>query len=387
MTGWLSGLGQRVAASPEGPLTSALHRLLFSTQFTDRRARRLLILYQPNRISYASVYPFLHYAEDYALEFDAEVRLFPVETALTHGLPQRLRAPTHVLAQAWLTDPPEKHAALAGLLMSLPAGTIKAFSDTFANADIRLAAVLPNLDLYFKKSLFVDTSEFLRPRYGHTNLTEYYGRLYDLEDETTDWHVPASALGKLRLAPNFLTDPGLLRLFVGSSSVPDLSGRQIDLHARLGGVEKSGWYGEMRRHAFRAVEALDDLTVATGTGVSRKAFMDELRQSKICFSPFGYGELCWRDIEAIAAGAVLLKPDMSHLCTAPDLYRDGETYVACRWDFSDVRHKVHALLSDDERRTDIATRAWKDARSYLVDAGPVRQYSDLFTAGAQSPPK
>ena len=383
MTNWLPRtLNRRVATSPQGRLMRHLHPLLFGRPFSGRRARRLLILYQPNRISYASVYPFLHYADAFVARFDAEIRFFPVETALRGGLPAAFRNPTHVLAQAWLTDPPEKHAALARLLDSLPDETVRAFSDTFANADIRLAAVLPGLDLYFKKSIFVDQAAFLRPTYGHTNLTDYYGRLYGLDHRVTDWQVPAEALPKLRLAPNFLTDPGLLHRFLDSPTVPELSGRAIDLHARLGGTEKPGWYGEMRRKADATVRALGDLTVVTGTGISQRDFNAEMRRSRICFSPFGYGELCWRDVEAIAAGAVLLKPDMSHLRTAPDLFRDGETYVACRWDLSNVEEKVRALLEDDARRISIASKAWHVAHDYLSKNGPVDTYADLFASRA-----
>jgi hypothetical protein len=371
-------LFQGIATSPNGRMSRYLHRLIFGRGFSGDRPNQLLVLFLPDRIPYASAYPFLWYAESFAEKFDAEIRFFPVEEAVAHGLPPGLRHPTHVLAQASLLAPPEKHLALARFLGTMPEGTVKAFSDTYANADIRLSSALPDIDLYFKKSLFVDRHEFLRPTYGHTNLTEYYGRLYGIEDQITDWRIPENVLGKLRLAPNFLTDPRLLHTLLDSRGLPPLTGRTIDLHSRLGGTDRSGWYGEMRRHASRVAEGLAGVTVASGADVDRRAFMSELRRSKICFSPFGYGELCWRDIEAIAAGAVLLKPDMSHLSTAPDLFRNDETYVACRWDFSDVAEMVRDLIDNEERRKRIATAAWKTARDYLVNDGPVLTYGGIF---------
>jgi hypothetical protein len=143
-------------------------------------------------------------------------------------------------------------------------------------------------------------------------------------------------------------------------------------------MDRQNWYGEMRRQAAGAVEAIKGVRIATGTGISQSVFMDELRQSRICFSPFGYGELCWRDVEAIAAGAVLLKPDMSHLRSTPDLYRDDETYVACRWDFADLKDKVAALLADEDRQHRIATQARAVACDYLRQDGPVSTYGALF---------
>ena len=71
--------------------------------------------------------------------------------------------------------------------------------------------------------------------------------------------------------------------------------------------------------------------------IAQMRFLEEMRQSKLCWSPFGYGELCWRDIEAYMTGAVLIKPDVSHLGSLPDLYRPHETYLPVRWDFPTSR--------------------------------------------------
>jgi hypothetical protein len=381
----LSPLRRIVAAKPDHRFTRPLHRRLFGQPFRGKTAHQLLILFEPNRISYTSIYPFIAYAEEFLSRYDAEIRLLPVQAALAEGLPRGLATPTHVLAQSWLTDPPERQAALARLLDSLPPATVTAYMDSFANNDIRLAARFPDIDLYFKKSLFADPQLFLRPTVGHTNLSEYYGSLYGLTEEKTDWAVPEAALAKLRIAPNFLTDPTLMAALLDAPGAEAPAERDIDLHARLGGIGADGWYGAMRRHAETTVDALSGLRIVTGTGVDRKAFMQEMRRARACFSPFGYGELCWRDIEAIAAGTALVKPDMSHLKTEPDLYHDGETYIACRWDFSDLEDKVTALLADEVERARIARNALRVARDYLNRKGPVRTYGALFSPDAPGP--
>jgi len=366
------------AASRRIRRIQGLHRLIFGRRFRQNTARRLLILFEPNRISYASVFPFLTYAEAFRARYDVEIRCLPVEQALQRGIPEGLSSATHVLAQTWLTDPRHRHEQLEQLMLSLNPGVTSAYLDTFANCDIRWAGVFESTAFYYKKSLFTDLSEFSRSTFGHTNLTEYYGRLYGLENEMMDWGVPSSALLKLRLAPNFLTDPDLsAALLAEPRRAPPQ--KDIDLHARIGGTSADSWYGEMRRHAARVVDELDGLRVAKGIGVSRRVFGQELLRSKACFSPFGYGELCWRDIEAIAAGAVLIKPDMSHLRTEPDLYRDGETYIACRWDFADFSEKLRKILADEERRLYLTKNARRIAQTYLEMSGPVSTYAELFS--------
>ena len=198
-----------VAAAPEKRRHRALHRLLFGRRFFGDTACRLLILFEPNRISYASVFPFLDYAQEFRARYDVDIRCMPVEDALQRGIPDGLSTATHVLAQTWLTDPKNRHEKLERLLAELPDSVTKAYLDSFANNDLRWGGIFESTALYYKKSVFTDLSQFTRPTYGHTNLTEYYGRLYGLEDETTDWGVPPSVLSKLRLAPNFLTDPDL----------------------------------------------------------------------------------------------------------------------------------------------------------------------------------
>ena len=373
---WMPAPLRLIAGNPEKRSRRALHSALFGRRFGRAGRNRLLILYEPNRISYASVYPFLFYSRAIARRFDAEVRLLPTQRALDAGIPARLDGATHVLAQTWLTDPTERHQRLAGLLAELSTGCRTAYLDSAANADIRLAAVFRDVDLYFKKSLFADRAAHLRETCGDTNLTEHYGRLHARPQPRSAWGVPADILPKLRLAPNFLTAPYLAHGFLARAEPPG-GPRPIDLHARLGGTGADSWYGAMRRAAVAAAESTG-LRRVTGTGIGRAAFMAELEASKMCFSPFGYGELCWRDIEAILAGAVLLKPDMRHLDTRPDLYRDGETYVALRWDFADLAEKAAMLLADPDLRDAIARNAYAAARDYLLTDGPVADYAPLF---------
>lgn len=375
----MSYFGNLVAKYGDKERLSPIMRFFHGGAFSPNAAQKVLVLYEMNRISYTEIYPFVHYAQSFADRFNAEFRFVPTQEALA-GIKRHHLDATHVLAQTWLTDPPERLDTLRERLNAFPSDTRKVYLDSFANSDIRFARHLPEFDLYYKKSILADDQDMLRPTHGHTTLTEYYGRLYGIDQTETDWQVPPAFLDRLRLAPNFLTGPGLLDGFLGTP--PPDAGRDIDVHARLGGLGQDSWYGEMRRQAAAKIDALDGLTTAVGSGVSQKAFWDELRRSKICFSPFGYGEICWRDIEAFMTGSVLLKPDMSHLRTEPDLFRDDETYVSIAWDFSDLEDKVRALLDDEDRRRRIARTAWDDAVRYLTNDGPVQSYASIFDGRA-----
>lgn len=99
----------------------------------------------------------------------------------------------------------------------------------------------------------------------------------------------------------------------------------------------------------------DKYRIARGQTLSFESFMQEIFNSKVVISPFGYGEICYRDFEGFAAGACLLKPDMSHLETWPDFYQANSTYIPYKWDFSDFLEKAEDAVSGNTSRA-IAAR-------------------------------
>jgi spore maturation protein CgeB len=106
-----------------------------------------------------------------------------------------------------------------------------------------------------------------------------------------------------------------------------------------------------------------------GQRVTPDVYYQEMRSSRICVSPFGYGELCWRDFEAVLCGCLLVKPDVSHLRTEPDIFIPGETYVPIRWDFSDLAEVCARYLADGEARNRIAARAYQVLSDYYRRSG------------------
>ncbi len=91
-----------------------------------------------------------------------------------------------------------------------------------------------------------------------------------------------------------------------------------------------------------------------GGKISMKDYFNEMHQTLITPSPFGMGEICYRDFEAFLCGSLLLKPNMDHLETWPDLFIDGVTYVSHKWDFSDFQEKLQDIILNPEKYEPIA---------------------------------
>jgi len=124
---------------------------------------------------------------------------------------------------------------------------------------------------------------------------------------------------------------------------------------------------ETRRQLMK-LAADGEYSVVCGGKIPYRQYREEMGRTLIVPSPFGLGEVCYRDFECFLAGATLFKPDMSHLETWPNYYEDGITYVSHAWDFSDFQSKLTELLDCPAMRQRIA-QAGQDR--YLNSLSPV----------------
>lgn len=238
-----------------------------------------------------------------------------------------------------------------------------AFMDWFAPLHLHPAAeVEPFIDIYIKKQVFRDFKEFQRPVVGDTNLSDYYGRGHQLDYPVFTPNVPPSIEGKLRLWSNFGLSPQMVDLFM--SPLPSLDDRRIDLHARLA-VNGEPWYKAMRQEAKDAVDKLSGINIAQHGRVRRDQFFAELASSKLCFSPFGYGEICWRDYEAFATGSLLIKPSVEHISVEPNIFSPGSTYISTSWDLKELEETIKRYLKDKRARQAVARNAHNEFREWI----------------------
>ena len=95
---------------------------------------------------------------------------------------------------------------------------------------------------------------------------------------------------------------------------------------------------EHRIAAYQAAHDYPDRTIAhRDRNMAIGIYYGSMRESRTVLSPWGWGETCYRDFGAMAAGAVLIKPDMGHVATWPeDTFVAGETYLPCEPMFEDA---------------------------------------------------
>lgn len=354
---------------------SRWRRRIDSLQALPKDANFVAISCSHETLAQTQIFPFHLYADELRERYGAVFREIDADDFERTRAKQVHKQVKWVAFQTWfdLSDD-ELAARVEAIRTTFPAAEI-VYLDFFAPLDLRYARVLaPLVKAYVKKQTFRDLARYTASTVGDTNLTDYYGRRYGIKLPVTQHELPAGFEEKLTIGPNFCVSPYMLDRFGGE--LPQ-GPRDIDVHARITsrGVD---WYNKMREEARSAALSLPGVvTVATGQ-VPRDEFLAELRRSKICFSPFGYGEVCWRDYEAIFSGCLLLKPHMGHVRLSPAIFVANETYVPLEWDCSDYAEKVTHYLADDKARLEITTHAFEVVQEYIRSGAALDELRPIF---------
>ena len=278
------------------------------------------------------------------------------------------------------------------------------YLDSFDSSASPFFGILPFVDVYVKKQMLRELDDYRSDLAGGYAFTDFLANTQnlDLHGWTFGSPLPASGREKLVLGWNVgvadrFADP---LLHIGPARLKWLPlpiRRDIDVSCRvsLGSAaegEPGDWYRLHRRTAVEQVRTLAPEFKVVGEGYGKGPagkvppwrYRLELRRSKLCLSPFGYGEVCYRDFEAALAGCLLVKPGMGHLRTAPDLYEDGETYAAVKWELSDLPDVCrHYLRNPQERRRIVRAARERYVRYFRDRAFLDALYLILTTAGAR----
>ena len=112
-------------------------------------------------------------------------------------------------------------------------------------------------------------------------------------------------------------------------------------------VCQTDYYDPHRKNLFETLG--DKYKVAgliDGQRIPQEEYYRKMYESKIIMAPLGYGEMAPRDIEATMFGSILMKPDVSYINSKPFVYEDGKTYIACKYDWSNLEEKIDYVLSN-----------------------------------------
>ena len=146
------------------------------------------------------------------------------------------------------------------------------------------------------------------------------------------------------------------------------------------GLNQAIHYNRFRQNLFDNLSnKFNIVKLENGIRLPLNEYYNRMSNSKIILAPFGFGEIAPRDLEATMFGSVLIKPDMSHLETFPNLYIPYKTYVPCKHDFSDLNEKIDYVLSDFNNLQSFYVENMRRRYTEVYDLNKlVLHYYDLF---------
>ncbi|MHC4811440.1 MAG: glycosyltransferase family protein [Planctomycetota bacterium] len=363
------------------------------TLFSDRRLRpvRTLVLHRPvtrgNVLGHLAA-PLVHTAQSP----DCRLPLTLLETSSDESRLRRIaetRPDVVVDFRDWW-EPCDRIAEFIDRVREASPHSAYVLMDGADQAVSRHLPLIEHVDVYAKGQILADPAEYATDHLGGSPFTDFIARSLGIDLE--GWHFGARVDGAVAARMHLSWNIGTLRrgshLAAAMARMPGRSRRPIGLHLRIGrGGE--GWYERLRdwsTSTAAAAAAATGVRTTETAPITRRRYLAELAASRIVFSPFGWGELCFRDFEAASFGAVLLKPDVGHLRTRPNIFEPMRTYVPVRWDLADLGERIAWIESHPDEADSIARRATTRLRDWFRGGHAVHAVEELVVRASSARP-
>lgn len=253
--------------------------------------------------------------------------------------------------------------------------------------------VLPYVDVYLKNQILSDKKNYLKKYYGARIYSDFMHHHFNIEDTDPDeehlnyipqqnlldkvscgWNSGLAYFGKRRSMQNyfFTKYPATLKLFNTAWVKPDHN-KSIAISCRLGTQYNRATIARSRQMIISQLQSI----IPTNK-LSHRAYYKELKQSIAALCPFGLGEISLRDFEVVINGVAMIKQDMSHVETWPNLWIKESTYLDFKWDLNDLSEKVQFAIDNPLKMRDYAYAAQNIYKELLVSKEAAQIFCKRF---------
>ncbi len=234
--------------------------------------------------------------------------------------------------------------------------------------------VLPYVKKYIKKQLYTDRSLYFKNLYGGRYYTDFYHKKFNVEDKQVynqtklenkfkekiilGWNIGVAQIfdysryslidyWKEYLNFRFLNKKN----FELALNFNKNNSNKVDLICLMNKDFKRETISFQRKKIYQFIENSNYENSIYNKRLNKKEYLKNLKNSKISLGSYGWGEICYREFEAVRCGASFVTADMSNIDTWPNIYLKNETYLPYSLDFSDLFDVISELLKNHELRT------------------------------------
>ena len=225
--------------------------------------------------------------------------------------------------------------------------------------------VMPYVKTYVKGQIYRDFSNYRCNLYGGRMYSDYYHKKYSINDKEIYKMHPLSKddekkikigwnLGVIRY--DYLNNINALKkIFYKNISFKKISKIQevkfikdiFKKKYRMFSVFNSNFPRAsvefQRKLAIKKLKKIKHRDDLFDIKLSKSDYTKKINLSKYVLSCYGWGEVCYRDWEAVFNNSLIIKPNMSNIDTWPNLYQEYKTYIPISWDLSDLQTQIEKL--------------------------------------------
>lgn len=263
------------------------------------------------------------------------------------------------------------------------------YSDISDSSGVMHFKMLDHVDYYMKNQIFKNKNYYMDKLYGMRLYSHYFYENFNVKDQDPIWSVPLISkvnLKKILLGWNScFNNYGLFGnyqqflqkriqldflLFNPLRYRSDFDTRKKEVQIRFGSSNYRNSVGFFRKMVGKKLKRYS----ANSDKINRISYFNELKNTKLILSPFGFGEINYKDFEVFITGGALMKPSMDHMITWPNLYTK-ETVVFHDWDFKDIDMKIEYFLDNSKSLKVIAENGQENYFTFLNNK---RLFVDYF---------
>ena len=254
------------------------------------------------------------------------------------------------------------------------------YCDTADSSGWIQSELLPLIDSYWKFQILKNKQLYLKPFYDKRIFTDYYHKNYNIDDDEKYYSSKISDpkdLDKIKVfwnssMANYSKHSHINSLIYKNFSmkylikfnyreIDNFNLKKNDIFCRF---NDSNYRKTISYHRKKIKEKLSFFKKLKYSKIDRFKYFHELKTSKVSISPFGWGEIAYRDYESFINKTILIKPNMDHLDTWPNLYIKNKTYLSFKWNFSDIIEVINNVLDNYKEYKNLANEGYYNYIKY-----------------------
>lgn len=255
------------------------------------------------------------------------------------------------------------------------------FFEDNASPESQMFKFLPYIDVLYKRSIYKNIDNYSENFVGNRLFTNYYKNRFNVKDDT--FIAPYYPLEEMELLEKIELGWNIgFGYYPLSDTKNKISKLGYKFFGKVGLLPKKNHFKSNKpnpqanicqaRFDYKGyrpligfqrkiyLEKLKDHSLFLTGKIPLKDYNIELKNVQAVLSPFGWGEVCFRDFEAVFNGSVLIKPNMDHLVTYPDIFKPNITYISIDWDGVDLIDKTNSVLGDQKLLDSLSSNAWEE---------------------------